>query len=233
MRVVTSSRIICALLPHISDDETRMVINGIGVKPAPEGMKGIILTATNGHTIVTLHDENGTTDAAGIMHVKSSEEMVEHLEDAFSTFDTFDEEEEWTSRHQKSGVFLFADGKVNIFDPKLLEKIQATFTLEKNEFEFVKFERVFQMFPFKSPQEWLCINPELLEKLGQTFMVLKGSVTPHIKLYFPKAPKDRDGGYDASILVRGFGLPHVYGQIMPVRDGGFDSEEIPSWLLSK
>jgi len=40
--------------------DTRAHLNGFHIKPHPE--KGVILTATDGHRLVTIHDESGQTD---------------------------------------------------------------------------------------------------------------------------------------------------------------------------
>ena len=48
------------LAAFAAKQDARYYLNGFHVKPHPE--KGVILTATDGHCLVTIHDEDGFTD---------------------------------------------------------------------------------------------------------------------------------------------------------------------------
>ncbi|MCT8871585.1 beta clamp domain-containing protein [Shewanella xiamenensis] len=48
------------LAAFAAKNDVRYFLNGFHVKPHPE--KGVILTATDGHCLVTIHDEDGFTD---------------------------------------------------------------------------------------------------------------------------------------------------------------------------
>lgn len=49
----------------VSTEETRYYLNGVNVEQHP--VKGVILTATDGHRLLCAHDENGETDGAYIV----------------------------------------------------------------------------------------------------------------------------------------------------------------------
>lgn len=50
-----------------STEETRYYLNGVYIAPHPE--KGVILTATDGHRLISLHDESGKCTSARIVHI--------------------------------------------------------------------------------------------------------------------------------------------------------------------
>jgi hypothetical protein len=50
-----------------STEETRYYLNGVYVAPHPE--KGVLLTATDGHRLITLHDETGKCSAPKIVKI--------------------------------------------------------------------------------------------------------------------------------------------------------------------
>lgn len=54
----------------VSDEETRYYLNGVYVQPHPE--KGVLLTATDGHRLVCIHDETGSCDGAAVIMVKKA-----------------------------------------------------------------------------------------------------------------------------------------------------------------
>jgi DNA polymerase III sliding clamp (beta) subunit (PCNA family) len=55
-----------------SNEETRYYLNGVCIQPAPEGMPGVTLTATNGHVLVSAYDEQGETNATVIVAAPSN-----------------------------------------------------------------------------------------------------------------------------------------------------------------
>lgn len=52
-----------------SYEETRYYLNGVFVQPHP--VKGVVLTATDGHRLLCVHDESGICDKAAIIHVET------------------------------------------------------------------------------------------------------------------------------------------------------------------
>lgn len=62
----------CRLLyvaQHCSTEETRYYLNGVHVEPHPE--KGIVMVATDGHTLAVAHDPDGSCDRPAIIDTKS------------------------------------------------------------------------------------------------------------------------------------------------------------------
>jgi hypothetical protein len=54
-----------ALSKFMAKNDVRYYLNGFNIKPHPKG--GVILSATNGHVLVTIHDELGFSDGEYIM----------------------------------------------------------------------------------------------------------------------------------------------------------------------
>jgi hypothetical protein len=52
----------------VSDEDTRYYLQGVYVQPHPD--KGVLLTATDGHRLVCIHDESGSCDKAAIIIVE-------------------------------------------------------------------------------------------------------------------------------------------------------------------
>lgn len=50
-----------------SFEETRYYLNGVFIQPHPE--KGVLLTATDGHRLICIHDENGECASAKIVNI--------------------------------------------------------------------------------------------------------------------------------------------------------------------
>ncbi|MCT8874169.1 beta clamp domain-containing protein [Shewanella xiamenensis] len=97
------------LAAFAAKQDVRYYLNGFHVKPHPE--KGVILTATDGHCLVTIHDEDGFTDgdyiypiskellkAANKKHLPSIQNifindgvaMLTSIYDILDTFTTFE-----------------------------------------------------------------------------------------------------------------------------------------------
>lgn len=57
------------LAAFAAKNDVRYFLNGFHVKPHPE--KGVILTATDGHCLINIHDEDGFSDGE-VCEIKSS-----------------------------------------------------------------------------------------------------------------------------------------------------------------
>lgn len=51
----------------VSKEETRFYLQGVLVEP--HAVKGVVLTATDGHRLICIHDENGTADESAIIRL--------------------------------------------------------------------------------------------------------------------------------------------------------------------
>lgn len=54
---------------YIATEETRYYLQGVFVQPHPD--KGVLLTSTDGHRMICVHDESGSIDHAAIIQVHS------------------------------------------------------------------------------------------------------------------------------------------------------------------
>ncbi|HEX7072726.1 MAG TPA: hypothetical protein VF226_01690 [Hyphomicrobiaceae bacterium] len=66
-RVRISADTLAAVAPFICREEVRYYLNGVYVEPHRDG--GVIVTATDGHTLATCRDENGSADRDWICSV--------------------------------------------------------------------------------------------------------------------------------------------------------------------
>ena len=69
-KVSVSARAIAALLPFVSKEPNRYYLHGIQAEPAPGG--GVLLIATDGHTIGVVHDAFAYADAEHILSIPSA-----------------------------------------------------------------------------------------------------------------------------------------------------------------
>lgn len=60
MKIKFDNQYLVMLAEFAAKQDIRYYLNGFHVKPHPE--KGVILTASNGHCLVTIHDKNGFAD---------------------------------------------------------------------------------------------------------------------------------------------------------------------------
>lgn len=67
MRVRISREYIQILAAFMAKEDIRYYLNGFHVKPHP--VNGTVLTATNGHRVVTIHDEDGIADGEYIFPI--------------------------------------------------------------------------------------------------------------------------------------------------------------------
>lgn len=66
---VSPDLVVCAAA-FMSVDETRYYLNGIYFEPSPKG--GVIVVATDGHTMIVLHDPDGEANRPAIVAVQPS-----------------------------------------------------------------------------------------------------------------------------------------------------------------
>lgn len=62
---IISADLVRRALNGVSTEEARYYLNGVHVSPAPEG--GAVITATDGHILITLHDPKGVVSGQGIL----------------------------------------------------------------------------------------------------------------------------------------------------------------------
>ncbi|TVP11763.1 hypothetical protein [Shewanella sp. KCT] len=67
MKIKFDRKYLAVLAEFVGKNDIRYFINGFHIKPHKE--VGVILTATDGHRLVTIHDENGFTDGEYIFPI--------------------------------------------------------------------------------------------------------------------------------------------------------------------
>jgi|GEM_PF-1913794 len=70
MKIIFNNKYLAMLAAFVAKQDVRHYLNGFHVKPHPE--QGVILTATDGHTLVTIHDINGVSDGDYIFPISKT-----------------------------------------------------------------------------------------------------------------------------------------------------------------
>jgi hypothetical protein len=83
---IADPALFCAAMLCVSKEETRYYLQGVFIQPATGG--GILLTATDGHTLFHAHDPAGTTDRAAIVAPDKGKLPAPWAKDGMLTIDT-------------------------------------------------------------------------------------------------------------------------------------------------
>ncbi|WP_173496359.1 hypothetical protein [Shewanella sp. ISTPL2] len=70
MKIIFNNKYLAMLAAFVAKQDVRYYLNGFHVKPHPEN--GVILTATDGHTLVTIHDVEGVSDGEYIFPISKA-----------------------------------------------------------------------------------------------------------------------------------------------------------------
>ncbi|MCS6235620.1 hypothetical protein G3495_10855 [Shewanella baltica] len=70
MKIIFNNKYLAMLAAFVAKQDVRHYLNGFHVKPHPE--QGVILTATDGHTLVTIHDAEGVSDGEYIFPISKA-----------------------------------------------------------------------------------------------------------------------------------------------------------------
>jgi hypothetical protein len=225
----TQSRYIAALIPFVCEEETRYCLNGINVKPLPSG--GIVLAATDGHTIGTIFDPDGVADeemtipidrngfvADLLMRLFQLETVADHFEGTLTT-----------SRFAEGGAFVAENGTATIH-AKDGKSIHGIFSSTPIDGTFPYYPELFTNHDFGAAHDCFAFNGNLLGKFSVCAEILCESVVPHLMVRFSAKPKDAARGFDSAQLVT-FRFKNFAGLIMPVGAiHEFPEAKVPDWL---
>ncbi len=231
MFIKTKARYLAALIPFIAEEENRYYLNGINVKPMPEG--GIRIAATDGHALGVIYDADGEADKEYILEINKTRIISKVLLDAFAediTVDHFDGETV-TEILDLADNIIIENGMAIIFKHRnsgILESVKCD-TLDGT---FPDIRKVFDKCRIGAELKYFAVNTEILNKFSAAAKILTGRISPHIKMYWSGGKDDHENNVDpAFVLLRS---PLFYGAIMPVMVNGceYPAPEIPSWLLT-
>jgi hypothetical protein len=229
MNIKTSARYLAALIPFISNHECRHYLNGIQIAPAAAG--GIILAATNGHTIGVIHDPEGSADAETILDMSESSLLRSVLADGFREVTSMDYEEGYqtTSMSGDFGSVRIEGDLSTVFGPQD-KYITHKIGVEGIDGPFPQWQTIFfKADALNKPQNYAALNPQLLMHIGTAVKILENTTVPHIKVFFTSVDKDGSGEFDGPMIVTTRN-DKFRAAIMPVKGGGMKDHTIPEWI---
>lgn len=231
-QITTKAAFIAALLPFVCQEDTRYYLQGINVKPHKEG--GIILAATDGHTLGCIWDKNGTANGEYIIRADKETTLCRELEYHFRREDTreiiSEDDEIIQIQHEDVEDVIIEGGRADFF-AKIGDKRHYLFSAAAEDLDgtYPQYGAVFFKRP-KHSAEAFSVNPELLEKFSVAARRLRGQVTGHVKLTFLQSDGEKPGVYDPKAIppaLVSLDHPDFYGAIMPVRTLGMKYPENP------
>ena len=243
MHIHTQAKYLAALLPFVSEDLTRYYLTGINVRPCPQG--GVVLCATDGHTLGAIHDAGGYADGEYVIEFEKDSIFKLALEKAFETRKDVSEdgEERWEYIAQDYGKVVIENGIANIFHPENKNVTGFALRLGVNNIQpkeggFPAYEKVVRACEYgQAKADHVCLNPLLLAKFARAAQVLCGISSCAVKAFFSNTDTYKGkNGYDHPILIKTAASEFI-GQIMPCRSIERDSlkcnyggPEIPAWI---
>ncbi len=208
MKVKFNREYLPILASFMAVNDIRYYLNGFHVKPHPE--KGVILTATDGHRLVTIHDENGMSDSEYILPISKPLNAAAKK----STFNKiplnsvqFVDGKAFVLHHNEEGDLDFVvdkcDGAISFVSYiEYIKEIDGRFPNTK---------RLFKDFEF-NPTSSVGVNVDYISKLKS---ICRNSRIPQLNLML-------NGRNGALVAIGGYHR-EIVALIMPAR---FDDDKL-------
>lgn len=213
------------LAPFVSTEEARFYLQGIGVFPHKDD--GVLLVATNGHTMGVIHDSDGETNGDWICPVTPL--MLQAMKaDMRSAWDEDDGEYQYDARGRIPHLLHFVGDVAYLtaaeFLGKKVDRIGKHHVLADYapaiDGTFPEWRRVIPTeLPAPAPVPF---NAEYLAKFGRVARIRNHLAKPLVTLF--------NGEREGPAVVRVDGVPEFVGVLMPVRLEPF--EPLPDWLAA-
>lgn len=195
--------------------DVRYYLNGFHIKPHPD-KRGVILTATDGHRLVTIHDEYGSTDDQYILPITSELlaaskkartrdrrplNEIQIIDD--KAYILFAEEDviDWFKEEEP-------DETDRVYHVEYIANIDGIYPNTKGIFKSCKYE----------PVSTICVNPSYLGSLSK---ICVNSVIPQLNLMFC--------GIEKYIVAVGGFNREIVALIMPAK-GEPEPIELPDFV---
>jgi hypothetical protein len=198
------------LAAFAAKDDVRYYLNGFHVKPHPE-QRGVILTATDGHRLVTIHDEYGLADDQYILPI------TKELLAASKKTKTKDKRPltEIQIIDDKAYVLFAEDDVIDWFneeEPEETDRVYHVEYISNVDGSYPNTKRIFESVEYNEVST-VCVNPNYI---GDLVKICTNARIPYINLMFC--------GVDKSIVAVGGMEKEIAAIIMPAQG---EKEPIP------
>lgn len=190
----------------VSTDETRYYLNGVNVEQHP--VKGVILTATDGHRLLCAHDENGETDGAYI--VPAGKDLIRATKIGGPE-----------RRRTGGGLVMVADGGSVTFR-NAYDEATVTLPVKPVDWTFPDWRRVLPAAPDQAAVA--SYNPAYVSDLADVCADLKAAGFEGVAFTMAAA----DPGSPALV---NYGMAPIFGVLMPMRN--CIPLAIPAWVRAR
>ncbi len=190
--------------------DVRYYLNGFHIKPHPEE-EGVILTATDGHKLVTIHDETGYSDGDYIFPI--TKELLAASKKRFTENKLPLNEIQIVGN--KAYVLFAEEGCEGFFESEeddSVERIHHVEYIKDIEGRFPNTKRIFDKLEYKDVST-VCVNPSYI---GQLVKICVNAKMPYINLMFC--------GVNSSIVAVSGLNKEIVAVIMPARG---EEEPVP------
>ena len=191
MSAIINANLFRIVNAFVSKEETRYYLNGVFV--VRHQLKGVVLVATDGHRLMCVHDENGSTDLDGVT-VKLDKNALAMCK--------ADKREPGERRLQIHG-----DGEVEILAYDGEQKVSSF----RNCIVDGTFPDYTRFVPSSTDNAPASFNGKYLGDFGQAAGELSGTKACAFRIL-------QNGGSPA--LIRFTGVDHAFGVLAPIRDDG-------------
>lgn len=208
MKVKFNREYLPMLASFMAINDPRYYLNGFHVKPHPED--GVILTATDGHRLVTIHDKNGMSDGEYILPISkplNAAAKKSTLNKIPLNSVQFVDGKAFVLHHDDQGDLDFV-----VDDPDRAASFTSFIEYVKEiDGRFPNTKRLFKDLKFKKTS---CIGVNV-DYIGKLKSICKNSRIPQLNLML-------NGSNGALVVVGGYDR-EIVALIMPAR---FDDEDL-------
>lgn len=192
----------------VSTEETRYYLCGVNVEPHP--VRGVILTATDGHRLLCAHDENGETDGTYI--VPAGKDVIRATKIGGPD-----------RRRTGGGLVMVAEGGSVTFR-NAHDMPTVTLPVQPIDGSFPDWRRVLPGAPFEGAAAVSSFNPAYVSDLADVCTDLKASGFDDVAFTMAAA----DPGSPALV---NYGAAPIFGVLMPMRNS--IPLAVPSWVRAR
>jgi len=215
MKIKFKREYLSILAAFAAKDDVRYYLNGFHVKPHPE-QRGVILTATDGHRLVAIHDEYGLADDQYILPItkellaaskktKTKDKRplteIQIIDDKAYILYAEDDVIDWFNEEEP-------DETDRVYHVEYISNVDGVYPNTKRIFEAVEYSEV----------STVCINPNYI---GDLIKICASSKIPYLNLMFC--------GVDKSIVAVGGMGREIAAIIMPAR-GEKEPIQLPEFV---
>lgn len=189
----------------VSSDETRYYLKGVYIEPYAPG--GVTLTATNGHMLLTIHDESGICDAPVIVSLSKA-----------TLTECKPQRKEPKPRRLTGGDFSSPAQVIDGLDERTPHAFALNWHIDGN---FPDWRRVVPRDA--TPGLSAAFDPEYIRRFADIAEALNAKGKTPMRI----SGKDAEG----PALVQFNNVPHVIGALMPMR-ASFSAPIAPAFAVT-